>query len=112
MVFATIPVIKPHQPEKVSRVSNAAAKYHGLAFNDKLLSGRHLLQKLTGIIFGFREQQIALLANKEAIFYKLLSQAMTTDVYRRPRAKTEAFECATSFSQSELLKRQMKPEKN
>ena len=86
MVFATITVIKPHQPEKVSRVSNAAAKYHGLAFNDKLLSGRHLLQKLTGIIFGFREQQIALLANKEAIFYKLLSQAMTIDVYRRPRA--------------------------
>ena len=38
---------------------NAAAKYQGVALNDKLLSGPDLLQSLIGIIFCFREHQIA-----------------------------------------------------
>ena len=32
------PVINPHKPKKVRRVCNAAAKYQGVALNDKLLS--------------------------------------------------------------------------
>ena len=47
------PVINPHKPEKVRRVCNAAAKYQGVALNDKLLAGPDLLQKLIGIIFRF-----------------------------------------------------------
>ena len=48
------PVINPHKPEKVGRVSNAAAKYQGVALNDKLLSGPDLLHSLIRIIFRFR----------------------------------------------------------
>ena len=54
------PVINPHQPEKVRRVSNAAAKYQGIALNDKFLSGPDYLQSLIGIIFRYREHQLAL----------------------------------------------------
>ena len=54
------PVINPHKPEKVRRVCNAAAKYQDVALNGKLLSGPDLLQSLIGIIFRFREHQIAL----------------------------------------------------
>ena len=61
------PVINPHKPEKV-RVCSAAAKYQGLALNDKLLSGRDLLQSLIEIIFRFRGHQIALSADIEAMF--------------------------------------------
>ena len=49
------PVINPHKPEKIRRVCNAAAKYQGVALNDKPLSGPDLLQSLIGIIFRFRE---------------------------------------------------------
>ena len=62
------PVINPHKPEKVRRVCSAAAKYQGVALNDKVLSGPDLLQSLIGIIFRFREHQIALSADIEAIF--------------------------------------------
>ena len=65
------PVINPHEPKKVRRVCNAAAKYQGLALNDKLLSGPDLLQPLIGIIFRFREHQIALSADIDAMFHQV-----------------------------------------
>ena len=65
------PVIYPHKPEKVRRVCNAAAEYQGVALNDKLLSGPDLLQSLIGIIFRFREHQIALSADIEAMFLQV-----------------------------------------
>ena len=65
------PVINPHKPEKVRRVCNAAAKYQGVALNDKLLPEPELLQSLIGIIFCFREHQIALSADIEAMFLQV-----------------------------------------
>ena len=65
------PVRNPHKPEKVRRVCNAAAKYQGLALNDKFLPGPDLLQSLIGIIFRFREHQIALSADIEAMFLQV-----------------------------------------
>ena len=62
------PVINSHKPEKVRRLCNAAAKYQSVALNDKLLSGPDLLQRLIGFIFRFREHQIALSADIEAMF--------------------------------------------
>ena len=50
---------------------NAAAKYQGVALNDKLLSWPDLLQSLTGITFRFREHQIALPADIEAMFLQV-----------------------------------------
>ena len=65
------PVINNHKPEKSRRVCNAAAEYHSVALNDKLLSGPDLLQSLIGIIFRLREQQIALSADIEAMFLQV-----------------------------------------
>ena len=65
------PVLNPHEPEKFRRVCNAAAKYQGVALNDKFLSGVNLLQSLIGIIFRFREHQIALPAHIEAMFLQV-----------------------------------------
>ena len=42
-----------------------------MALNDKLLSGPDLLQSLVGIIFRFREHQIALSADIEAMFLQI-----------------------------------------
>ena len=65
------PVINAHKPGKVRRVCNAAAKYKGESLNDKLLTGPDLLQKLLGIIFRFREHQIALTVDIEATFLQV-----------------------------------------
>ena len=70
------PVINPHKPDKVRRVCNAAANYQGVALNDKLISEPNLLQILIGIIFCFRELQIALSADIEAMF---LQEAVPND---------------------------------
>ena len=65
------PVMNPHKSEKVRKVCNAAAKYQGVALNDKLLPGPDLLQSLIGIIFRFREHQVALSADIEAMFLQV-----------------------------------------
>ena len=64
------PVINPHKPEKVRRVCNAAAKYQDVALNDKFLPGPDL-KNLIRIIFCFREHQIALSADIEAVFLQV-----------------------------------------
>ena len=65
------PVINPHKPGKVRSVCNAPAKYKGESLNDKLLTGPDLLQNLMGINFRFREHQIALTVDKEAMFLQV-----------------------------------------
>ena len=72
-------VINSHKAEKVRRVCNAAAKYQGVALNDKLLSGPDLPQSLIGIIFRFREHQIALSADIEAIFFQVRATTAYVD---------------------------------
>ena len=62
------PVEHPHKPGKIRRVCNAASKFRGVWLNDKLLSGSHLLHNLVGIVFRFRENQIAITADIESVF--------------------------------------------
>ena len=62
------PVLNPNQPDKVRRVCNAASKFGGVSLNDNLMAGPNLLQSLIGNIFRFREKQIALTVDVEAIF--------------------------------------------
>ena len=91
------PVINPHKPEKVRRVCNAAANYQGVALNDKLLPGPDLLQSLIGIIFRFREHQIALSADIEAMFLQVAvpkddSRCLRFLWREDPERRTEIFE--------------------
>ena len=62
------PVEHPHKPGKVRRVCNEASKFKSVSLNDKLLIGPHLLRYLEGIIFRFRENQIAITADIESLF--------------------------------------------
>ena len=65
------PVINSQKPKKARRVCNAAAKYKEESLNDKLLTGPDLLQNLVGINCMFREHQIALSADIEAMFLQM-----------------------------------------
>ena len=62
------PVKHSHKPGKVRRVCNAASKFRSVSLNDKLLSGPDLLRNLVGIVFRFREHQIAITADIESMF--------------------------------------------
>ena len=66
-----IPVLNPNKPDKVRRVCNAASKFGGVSLNDNLMAGPDILQSLIGIIFRFREKQIALTADVEAMFLQV-----------------------------------------
>ena len=65
------PVINPRKPTNVRRLCNAGAKHQCVALNGRLLSGPDLLQSLIGLIFRFREQQMALSADIEAMFLQV-----------------------------------------
>ena len=64
-------VLNPNKPDKVRRVCNAASKFGGVSLNDNLMAGPDLLQSLIGIIFRFREKEIALTADVEAMFLQV-----------------------------------------
>ena len=53
------------------RVRNAASRFGGVSLNDNLMAVPDLLQSMIGIIFRFREKQIALTADVEAMFLQV-----------------------------------------
>ena len=59
-------VIKPHKPEKVRKVCNAAVKYQRVALNDKLLSAPGLLRSPIGVFFT-SESDIELMFHQVAV---------------------------------------------
>ena len=65
------PVKHPHKSGKVRRVCNAASKFKGVSLNDKLLSGPVMLRNLVGIVFRFREHQIAITADIQSMFLQV-----------------------------------------
>ena len=65
------PVKQPHKPGKVRRVGKATSRFKGVSLNDKLLSGPDFLRNLFGIVFRFREHQIAITADIESMFLQV-----------------------------------------
>ena len=64
------PIINPHKPQNLEEF--ATQQPQGVALNDNFLSGPDLLQSLIGIIFRFREHQIALSADIKAMFFQVV----------------------------------------
>ena len=65
------PVLKMCKLDNVRRIYNSASKFGGVSLNDNLMAGPDLLQLLIGIFFRFREKQIALTAEFEAMFLQV-----------------------------------------
>ena len=65
------PVTKINKPGKVRRVLNASSIYKRVSLNSNLLTGPDLLTNLTGIVMRFREDQIAISADIEAMFMQV-----------------------------------------
>lgn len=65
------PVLNPHKPGKVRVVFDAASTFEGTSLNDQLLHGPDLINNLVGILMRFRQDQVALIADIEAMFHQV-----------------------------------------
>ena len=64
-------VTHPKKLEKVRVVFDCAAKYQGTSLNDQTLQGPNLTNSLTGVLIRFREEQITLMVDIEAMFHQV-----------------------------------------
>ena len=60
-------VVHPAKPGKVCVVFDCSAEYRGTSFNNQLISGPDLINQLVGVLTRFREEQIAFIADVEAM---------------------------------------------
>ena len=65
------PVVNPNKPNKMRRVLNGAAKFHGTSLNKSLLTGPDLLQRLIHTLIRFRQYQYAVSADIEGMFLQV-----------------------------------------
>ena len=64
-------VVNPSK-DKMRIVFDAAAAYRGVSLNDCLMSGPDLLQNLAGVLIRFREEKVAIMADIEEMFHRVL----------------------------------------
>lgn len=65
------PVFNKNKPAKTRIVWDAAARSHGVSLNSTLLKGPDLLSSLPGILFKFRQRQVAFSADIEQMFHRI-----------------------------------------
>ena len=65
-------VVNPKKPGKVRVVFDCAAKYSGKSINDHLYTGPDILNTLLGILLRFRQEPVAVVADVEAMYHRVL----------------------------------------
>ena len=64
-------VVHPAKPGKVCVVFDCSVKYRGTSLNNQLISGPDLTNQLVGVLTRFREEQVAFIADAEAMFHQV-----------------------------------------
>ncbi|XP_045506279.1 uncharacterized protein LOC123702546 [Colias croceus] len=64
-------VVNPNKPGKLRVVFDAAARDKGVCLNDELLDGPDLLQSLPGILYKYRENEVAVTADVKEMFLQI-----------------------------------------
>ena len=65
------PVFHPHKPKKVRVVFDCGARYAGKSLNNQLLTGPDLMNNLLGVLTRFRKENVAIVADVEAMFHQV-----------------------------------------
>ncbi|XP_064631645.1 uncharacterized protein LOC135489940 [Lineus longissimus] len=63
------PVINPKKQDKTRIVFDCAAKFRETSLNDNIYQGPDLTNKLVGVLIRFRQDQVAFIADMEAMFH-------------------------------------------
>ena len=74
------PVLSAHKKLRV--VFDAAAKFRGTSLNDQLVNGPDLLNSLVGVLLRFRSDQVAIMADIEAMFHQVRVKEEDRDCLR------------------------------
>ncbi|XP_041349189.1 uncharacterized protein LOC121368518 [Gigantopelta aegis] len=64
-------VYHSHKPGKIRVVFDCAATYKGTSLNSVLLQGPDLTNSLLGVFFRFRQEEVAIMGDIEAMFYQV-----------------------------------------
>ena len=64
-------VYHPAKPEKVRVVFNYSASFFGTTLNDHIIQGPDLINDLLGVLLRFRQEEIAMMADVESMFYQI-----------------------------------------
>jgi len=70
------------QNKKVHVVFDCAASYQGVSLNNKLLQGPDLTNSLLGVLTRFRQENIAMMADVEAMSHQVRVPEEDTDLLR------------------------------
>ena len=65
------PVINPKKPDKIRVVFDTTAKNKGQSLNSSLYTGPDLLNSSIGVLLRFRNNNILIVADVEAIFHQV-----------------------------------------
>ena len=75
-------VINPNKPDKLRIVFDCAAEYAGMSLNKKVLQGPDITNKLIGVLLRFRQEQVAIMGDTEAMFHQVKVTPAHRDVLR------------------------------
>lgn len=67
---------------KIRAVFDCEASYQGVTLNDQLLQGPNLTSALLGVITRFRQEEVAVMADVEAMFYQVKVPDEDSDLLR------------------------------
>ena len=76
------PVVNPNKPGKVRVVNDAAAKYQDESLNLNLRPGPDLLSCMVGVLLRFRNREVAIAADVEAMFHQVRVSLQDADSLR------------------------------
>lgn len=76
------PVTNVNKPGKVRVVFDCAAQYQGVSLNSQLLKGPDYMNSLIGVLMRFRQDQVAIAADVEAMFHQVRVRNEDRDALR------------------------------
>ena len=71
-----------NKPDKLRIVFDCAAEYAGTSLNKEVLQGPDLTNRLLGVLMRFREDQVALMGDIEAMFHQVKVSPEDRDALR------------------------------
>lgn len=74
--------VRHPQKKKLRVVFDCGASFHGTSLNDELLQGPDLANSLVGVLTRFRKEEVAIMADIEAMYYQVKVPEEDTDLMR------------------------------